>query len=55
MRDEIDSSREAAPLRAAPNALIFDNTDLTIEQMLEAVEKLVNGSDPGQKPVARNR
>ena len=46
MRDQIDSSREAAPLRAAPDALIFDNTDLTIEQMLAAAEKLVNGSDP---------
>lgn len=44
MRDEVDSSREAAPLRAAPDALIFDNTDLTIEQMLEAVKKLVNGN-----------
>lgn len=41
-RDTIDSSREAAPLRAAPDALIFDNTKLTIEEMLETVEKLVN-------------
>ena len=43
-RDTIDSGRETAPLCAAPDAMIFDNTDLTIEQMLEAVEKLVNGN-----------
>ena len=41
-RDKIDSGREAAPLRAAPDAILFDNTDYTIEEMLEAVEKLIN-------------
>ena len=45
-RDKIDSSRKAAPLKAAPDALIFDNTDLTIEEMLKRVERLVDGCDP---------
>jgi len=41
-RDKIDSSRKAAPLKAAPDAIIFDNTDLSIEEMLERAEKLVD-------------
>ena len=40
-RDAIDSGREAAPLRAAPDAIHFDNTDLTKEEMYRAVEALV--------------
>lgn len=44
-RDKIDSGRKAAPLRAAPDAITFDNTNYTIEEMLDAVEKLVNGND----------
>ena len=43
-RDKIDSGRETAPLRAAPDAITFDNTNYTIEEMLDAVEKLVNGN-----------
>ena len=45
-RDKIDSSRKAAPLKAAPDAIIFDNTALTIEQMLRRVERLVDACDP---------
>jgi cytidylate kinase len=45
-RDKIDSNRKAAPLKAAPDAIIFDNTDLTIEQMLKRVERLVDSRDP---------
>ena len=41
-RDKIDSSRKAAPLKAAPDAVIFDNTDLTIEKMLQEVDKLIH-------------
>lgn len=40
-RDAIDSGREAAPLRAAPDAVRFDNTHLTKEEMYRAVEALV--------------
>jgi cytidylate kinase len=40
-RDEIDSSREASPLRAAEDAVVLDTTDLSIEQVISAVERLV--------------
>ncbi len=47
-RDSIDSSRQAAPLKAAPDAIIFDNTDISIEEMLRRVEKLVDDFDPDE-------
>jgi len=43
LRDSIDSTREAAPLKAAKDAIIFDTTHLTIEGMFRQVEQLVNG------------
>ncbi|MEJ5312311.1 MAG: (d)CMP kinase [Anaerolineae bacterium] len=45
-RDQIDSSRAAAPLKAAPDAILFDSTDLSIDEMLEQAENLVDGLDP---------
>ena len=42
-RDQIDSSRESAPLRAADDAIHFNNTQLSIPEMLQAVEELVIG------------
>jgi cytidylate kinase len=36
-RDRRDSEREASPLRAAPDAVTIDTTDLTIEDQVEAV------------------
>ncbi len=44
-RDKIDSSREAAPLRAAEDAVIFDNTELSIEQMFCEIDRLVGACD----------
>ncbi|MGC9467763.1 MAG: (d)CMP kinase [Anaerolineae bacterium] len=41
-RDQIDSHREAAPLRPAKDAVLFDTTHLGIEAMFSAVEKLVD-------------
>lgn len=41
-RDEIDSSRTTAPLRPAAEAVLFDTTALTKEQMFNAVEQLVD-------------
>ena len=35
LRDYVDSSREVSPLRKAEDAIILDNTNLTIEQQLE--------------------
>jgi len=40
-RDEIDSSREASPLRAAEDAVVLDTTDLSIEQVISVVERLI--------------
>ncbi|MGC9356516.1 MAG: (d)CMP kinase [Anaerolineae bacterium] len=44
-RDRIDSSREAAPLRPADDALHFDNTNLSIEGMFREVERLLKRMD----------
>jgi cytidylate kinase len=35
MRDYIDSNRDISPLRKAPDAIVLDNTYLTIEQQLK--------------------
>jgi len=35
MRDYIDSNREISPLRKADDAIVIDNTDLSIQQQLE--------------------
>ena len=42
-RDEIDSGRALAPLRAAEDARVVDTTALDIDQVLERVLALVNG------------
>jgi cytidylate kinase len=42
-RDQIDSQREYAPLRAAPDAILVDTDGLTIDQVLCQVWKLVQG------------
>ncbi len=40
-RDEIDSHREVSPLRAAGDAVVVDTTDLSVEEVLEHVIRLV--------------
>ena len=40
-RDKIDSSRETAPLKPAPDAVIIQTDGLTLEQVFEKVLKLV--------------
>ena len=42
-RDQIDSTREASPLRQAPDAIYIDTSDLSIEQV---VDKLFNYCKP---------
>lgn len=37
-RDKNDSEREFAPLRQAEDAILLDTTDLSIEQVLEAIQ-----------------
>jgi cytidylate kinase len=41
-RDEIDSSRTLAPLRAAEDAVVIDTTSLDVDQVLERVLAMVN-------------
>jgi cytidylate kinase len=40
-RDEIDSSRDVSPLRAAEDAVVLDSTELSIEQVVAAAERLI--------------
>jgi cytidylate kinase len=42
-RDRIDSSRAIAPLRAAADAIVLDTTDMTVEDVIRAVEALAAG------------
>jgi len=41
-RDHIDRNREVAPLRQAPDAIVLDNSHMTIEQQMEWFQKLYN-------------
>lgn len=41
-RDYIDQNRDIAPLRQAPDALVLDNTNMTIEEQMAWVESMVN-------------
>ena len=36
-RDEYDSSREASPLAAAEDAVLIDSSDMTMEEVIEAI------------------
>jgi cytidylate kinase len=40
-RDRIDSGRPIAPLQAAADAIIIDTSELTIDQVLETIERLI--------------
>ena len=40
-RDRQDSGRAAAPLRAAPDAVTLDTTDMDFEQSFQALKKLI--------------
>ena len=41
MRDYIDSNREVSPLRMAEDAILLDNTNITMEEQLDFALKLV--------------
>jgi cytidylate kinase len=41
MRDYIDSNREVSPLRMAEDAILLDNTNLSMEEQLDFALKLV--------------
>jgi cytidylate kinase len=40
-RDEIDSNRDVSPLRAAEDAIVVDSTDLSIDEVMAVVERLI--------------
>ncbi len=42
-RDEQDSNRAAAPLKAAPDAVLLDTSELTLNESIDAVCALVEG------------
>lgn len=42
MRDYIDSNREISPLRKAADAIVLDNTNLTMEQQLRFAQNVVD-------------
>jgi cytidylate kinase len=42
-RDEIDSGRALAPLRAAGDSVVIDTTNLDVDQVVERVLALMNG------------
>ena len=44
-RDAIDSGRAAAPLKPAPDAVIVDSTRLSVTDVIEALQRLIDGSD----------
>ena len=41
-RDYIDSHRQISPLRQAPDAIVLDNSNLTINEQLKIAQKWVN-------------
>ena len=41
-RDHQDMTREVAPLKQAEDAALVDSSDMTIDQVVEAIEKLIN-------------
>lgn len=46
-RDQRDAQRAASPLRPAPDALVLDSSDLTIDEVLDRVRQAVQAALPG--------
>ena len=42
-RDELDSSRDVAPLSAAPDAFVIDSTAYTIDEVVQKIACLIDG------------
>ncbi|HKP32602.1 MAG TPA: (d)CMP kinase [Chitinophagaceae bacterium] len=53
MRDFIDSNREVSPLRQAKDAIVLDNSQLTIRQQLDLALKLVKDRVKKNQSVAQ--
>jgi cytidylate kinase/ribosome biogenesis GTP-binding protein YsxC/EngB len=54
-RDEQDSSREHAPLRAAADAAILDTTALSADQVVERLARMVEDALGGEEPAVRRK
>jgi len=48
-RDRIDSQREVAPLKAAQDAIVVDTDNLSIGEVLDVIEELVEGTTAGSE------
>jgi cytidylate kinase len=46
-RDEQDTTREIAPLRLAPDAMLVDNSEMTVDQTVARMADLVRARTPG--------
>ena len=44
-RDKRDASRATAPMKAADDAIIIDNSDITLEEVVDRIVALLPGSD----------
>jgi cytidylate kinase len=53
MRDYIDSHREVSPLRKADDAIVLDNSQLTIRQQLDVALKLVRDRLKKNHPITQ--
>jgi 3-phosphoshikimate 1-carboxyvinyltransferase len=49
-RDARDSSRSTAPLKPAQDALLLDNSEMTIETSVDQVLRWWQGTQPFQSP-----
>jgi cytidylate kinase len=48
-RDRRDSTREASPLRKAPDAVVLDTSNLTVEQQVDFIVQQANEIIEGGK------
>lgn len=48
-RDEIDSGREHAPLCRAPDAIVIDSTHLSVEEVYQKVQRLIEGRNGSEQ------
>lgn len=51
-RDQLDSTREVAPLKAAPDAVHIDSSNLTVEEVCAKIEVLIDRAKNDQRPKA---
>jgi len=42
-RDALDAARDESPMRQPDDALVFDTTDLTIDEVVEALARRIDG------------